>query len=117
MTDTWFAQGTTFDTREAAVEALRKWAELTTEDTVGGAEFGQTAWIFFDSSHGRVRINSDTRRDAVERMLRAEDNGAEWRVEENTDGVVNKVVFDVDRATQQGWYAYLLEPLDAPSSL
>ena len=117
VANTWFDQRTTFDSLEAAVEALREWVEQTDEDTVGAAEYGQEAWIGFDSAHGRVKINSDTRREAVERMLRAHENGASWRVDENADGVVNKVIFDEDRATQQGWYAYLLEPLAAPSSL
>lgn len=114
--DRWFQRGQQFASRGNVIDALREWLDKTNEETIGDVPQGRTGWLLFPSRHGQVKINADTRRDAVGRMLRAEDAGARWRVEENDHGVVNKVVFDTDPTTQVGWYVYLLEPLDAPAA-
>ncbi|MDQ3533452.1 MAG: hypothetical protein M3456_14000 [Actinomycetota bacterium] len=115
--DATFEKGTHFRDRADLVDALKRWFEQTDEDTIGDLSYGRAPWLNFDSPAGLADLNADTRRTAIERMLaharRAPD--APWEVIENNRGKVNKIVFDTND-THEGWYAYLREPLAAPTT-
>jgi len=114
---TSFERGTHFRSRTELVDALRRWYDDTDEDTIGDLKFGRAPWLSFDTSAGIADLNADTRRAAIERMLRHPSKAdAPWQVIENNRGKVNKIVFDPND-THEGWYAYLREPLGAPSSI
>jgi hypothetical protein len=114
---TSFERGTHFRTRSELIEALRRWHNDTDEDTIGDLKFGRAPWLSFDTPAGTADLNADTRRTAIDRMLRHPSKaGASWQVIENNRGKVNKIVFDTND-THEGWYAYLREPLAAPQEL
>jgi len=109
-----FERGTHFRSRNDLVDALSRWLEDTDDDTIGDLKFGRAPWLSFDTPAGIADLNADTRRPAVERMIRHAD--APWHVIENRRGKVNKIVFDT-ADSHEGWYAYLREPLDVPQEL
>lgn len=112
-----FERGAHFRGRGELVAALQRWHDDTGEDTIGDLKFGRAPWLSFNTSAGIADLNADTRRTAIERMLRHPSrNEAPWHVIENNRGKVNKVVFDTSD-THEGWYAYLREPLAAPQEI
>ena len=114
---TSFERGTHFRSRSELVEALQRWHDETDEDTIGDLKFARAPWLSFDTSAGIADVNADTRRSAIERMLRHPSRAeAPWHVVENNRGKVNKIVFDPSD-THEGWYAYLRDPLAAPQEL
>ncbi len=115
---TTFERGTHFRSKAELIEALRRWFDDTDEDTIGDLKFGRAPWLSFETSQGPADLNADTRRTAIERMLRHSSRkpDAPWRVIENNRGNVNKIVFDTTD-THEGWYAYLREALTAPQEL
>ena len=113
---TSFERGTHFQSRAQLIEALEGWVAGGNDETIGDVEFKRSPWISFDTSAGIADINADTRRDAVERMLRQTRANQPWHVVENRRGSVNKVVFDANDS-HEGWYSYLRQPLDAPQEL
>jgi hypothetical protein len=113
---TSFERGTHFQSRAQLVAALEHWVAEGNDETIGDLKFGRAPWISFDTSAGIADINADTRRDAIERMLRQTRDGQPWHVVANNRGKVNKVVFD-QSDSHEGWYSYLRQPLDAPQEL
>ncbi|HVL40131.1 MAG TPA: hypothetical protein VM328_12140 [Fimbriimonadaceae bacterium] len=113
---TSFERGTHFQSRAQLVAALERWVTDENDETIGDLKFGRAPWISFDTSAGIADINADTRRDAIERMLRQTRDGQPWHVIANNRGKVNKVVFDLSDS-HEGWYSYLREPLDAPQEI
>ncbi len=114
---TSFDRGTHFRSRSELIDALQRWHDDTEEDTVGDLKFGRAPWLSFDTSAGIADINADTRRTAIERLLRhPSEADTPWQVIENNRGKVNKIVFDTSD-THEGWYAYLREPLAAPREI
>lgn len=113
---TSFERGTHFESRARLVAALERWVNEGNDETIGDLQFGRAPWISFDTSAGIADINADTRRDAIERMLRQTRDGQPWHVVANNRGKVNKVVFD-QNDSHEGWYSYLRQPLDAPQEL
>lgn len=112
-----FERGTHFRSQDELVGALQRWHTDTDEETIGDLKFGRAPWLSFDTSAGIADLNADTRRTAIERMLRHPSKAdASWQVIENNRGKVNKIVFDISD-THEGWYAYLREPLAAPQEL
>ena len=111
-----FERGTHFRSRSELVAALQRWLDDTDDDTIGDLKFGRAPWLSFDTSAGLADLNADTRRTAIERMLRRSTSHAQWRVIENNRGKVNKIVFDTSD-THEGWYAYLREPLVASQEI
>lgn len=113
-----FDKGTHFRSRKELVDALQRWHDDTDEDTIGDLSFGRAPWLSFDTPAGLADLNADTKRDAVERMLKHAQGHADavWQVIENNRGKVNKIVFDPS-GTHEGWYAYLREPLAAPQEI
>lgn len=111
-----FDRGTHFQSRAQLIAALERWVKESDDETVGDLEFKRAPWISFDSSAGIADINADTRRDAVERMLRQTREGKPWHVIENRRGSINKVVFDPNDS-HEGWYSYLRQPLDRPQEI
>jgi hypothetical protein len=117
MSDTAsFDRGTHFTRRTELVGALESWLREGDDETVGDLNFRRAPWISFDTSAGIADINADTRRDAVERMMRQSRGKNSWHVIENRRGSVNKVVFDLNDS-HEGWYAYLRQPLDRPQEI
>lgn len=116
---TMFDKGTHFHSREQLVEALERWVEETTEQTVGDLSFKRAPWLSFETAAGIADLNADTRRDAVERMLGHAHSHPDdpWHVIENQQGTVNKIVFDPAGDSHEGRYAYLREPVVAPQEL
>ena len=113
---TSFVRGTHFRSRSELVAALQRWHDDTDDDTIGDLKFGRAPWLSFDTSAGIADLNADTRRTAIERMLRCSTADSPWQVIENNRGKVNKIVFDRGD-THEGWYAYLREPLAAPQEI
>lgn len=111
-----FERGTLFRNRHELVAALKRWVDETNEQTVGDLRFKRAPWISFDTPAGGADLNADTRRDAVERMLRQTSEGRPWHVIENRRGSVNKVVFDLNDG-HEGWYAYLRQPIPEPTEI
>ncbi len=116
---TWsgmFERGTQFRNRHELVAALKRWVEATDELTIGDLKFKRAPWISFDTHAGVADLNADTRRDAVERMLRQTSKRHPWHVIENRRGSINKVVFDLNDS-HEGWYAYLRQPVPEPMEI
>ena len=113
---TSFERGTHFQSQAQLVAALEHWVKEGGDETIGDLEFKRAPWVSFDTSAGIADINADTRRDAVERMLRQTRDGQPWHVVENRRGSVNKVVFDPNDS-HEGWYSYLRKPLDVPQEI
>lgn len=113
---TTFERGTHFQNREQLIAALERWVKEGDEETIGELEFKRAPWISFDTSAGIADINADTRRDAIERLLRQTREGQPWHVVENRRGNVNKVVFDLNDS-HEGWYSYLRQPLSNEQEL
>jgi hypothetical protein len=111
-----FERGTHFRNRHELVAALKRWVEETTEETIGDLKFKRAPWISFDTSAGVADLNADTRRDAVERMLRQTSEARPWHVIENRRGSINKVVFEL-KDSHEGWYAYLRQPIPEPTEI
>lgn len=116
--DVTFERGTHFTTQSEAVQALKRWFEETDEETIGDTSFARAPWINFDSPTGVVDLNADTNRRGVQRMLQQTrtNRNEPWHVIENQRGKINKVVFNLND-THEGWYAYLREPLSAPTTI
>lgn len=113
---TSFDRGTHFRSRSELVAELQRWHDDTDDDSIGDLKFGRAPWLSFDTSAGIADLNADTRRTAIERMLRGSTAHAPWQVIENNRGKVNKIVFDTSD-THEGWYAYLRQPLAAPQEI
>lgn len=111
-----FERGTHFTSKAQLIAALERWLREGDEETIGDLKFKRAPWISFDTSVGIADINADTRRDAVERMVRQTRDGKPWHVLENRRGSVNKVVFDANDS-HEGWYSYLRQPLDKPQEI
>ena len=72
------------------------------------------AWLFADVGNHRIRINADTRRDAVARFVRLNMPALRlWPVVANNRGTVNKVLQSPDRERVKYWNAYLVRPVAA----
>jgi len=69
-----------------------------------------------DTPLERMKLNADTRRDAVASFVAAADRSPlRMEVIASKSGKLNKVVFD--GCQQQGWYAYLDRPRATPASV
>ena len=113
------AKGKHFASRHEMVVAIQRWFDETDDETIGDVErFARAPWINFDSPAGPIDLNADTSRRAIGRMLKQVRSRPHepWHVIENQRGKVNKVVFSLDDS-HEGWYAYLRDPLDAPTTL
>jgi hypothetical protein len=111
-----FERGTHFRSRQELVAALKRWVDETNEPTIGDLKFKRAPWISFETPAGVADLNADTRRDAVERMLRQTSQGRPWHVIENRRGSVNKVIFDLNDS-HEGWYAYLRQSVPEPTEI
>jgi hypothetical protein len=116
MTEASFERGTHFTSRAELVRALKRWVEESDVDTIGDLSFKRAPWVSFDTSAGIADVNADTRRDAIERLLRQASGDRPWHVIENRRGSINKIVFDLSDS-HEGWYAYLRQPLGAPQEI
>jgi hypothetical protein len=112
-------KGLRFASRSELASYLAGWLQRSSSDRLGvvGA-YGGKAWITVDSEAGAIRINSDTRRDAVEAFVAASrtPRSYDWLVVASVrSGKVNKVLFSEDRT--EGWYAYVAEELEREARL
>jgi len=101
---------------------VRYWLRMSAMTTIGDiGNFGGSACIIIALGNGRTaRLNSDTKRAAVEEFVRsamASGADAPWSVVPNQWGRINKVNFRADGAATPGWYCYLTEPLSAPRKI
>lgn len=111
-------QGLHFTGKGELVAYLSVWLRRSTHPTIGDiGTYGGSAWCTVDSEAGRVNVNRDTTREAVEALVAAAEvpRSYEWLVVANRNGRVNRVLFSEDRT--QGWYAYLGEPLERETRL
>lgn len=98
------------------VRVLGQWLETSDAPTIGDIETRPkvTAWLFADVGDHRIRINADTRRDAVARFVRLNTPALRlWPVVANNRGTVNKVLQSPDRERVKYWNAYLVRPVAA----
>jgi hypothetical protein len=114
-------RGTRVASKAALASLLQRWYVETTEDRIGpAATYGGQPWIWVDLDPCPVKLNADTRREAVGDYLDdVAARGAEvpWRVVRNGRGRVNKVVYRSDYATVPGWYCYLAHEVAEPREL
>lgn len=97
---------------------LSEWYTDTDEATIGGAARGQTAWVHFEASGVECYLNADTKRAAVERLLKAaREEDAVWRVVSNRDGKVNKVSVEPGGEKTPGLYLYTKQEQVAGTTL
>ena len=106
-------RGVSVTGKQALVELLATWLERTDAPTVGDiGSFGGKPWIHAQIGDRQVVVNADTTRAAVQQVVTAWRDGArDWRVVENANGRVNKLLPWPDRKPLPGWYAYVTEAL------
>jgi hypothetical protein len=108
-------KGSRFSSIAELVEALAQWLDVSHADRLGeGGSFGGTPWLVVETPLGRMNVNADTRRDAIASLVSVARHGTvrQMQVSANRNGRLNKVTFD--GCQQEGWYAYLQQPLTAP---
>lgn len=111
------SQGTRLDSISALVDALADWLDRSDADRLGDiSNYGGRPWLAVETPLGRMHLNADTRRDAIASFVGAARSGRDLRmhVTANRAGRLNKVVFD--GCQQEGWYAYLYQPLPVADS-
>src|SRR5687768_10271642 len=92
-------------------DALRQWLDTTTEETIGDAEFGQTAWLHVRDGGATYRLNADTKRQGVADYLQLVDrfgDDLKWTIRPNRDGRENAVGYGPDCETVQRFYHYVI---------
>jgi hypothetical protein len=97
------------------VEVLATWLEDSHAERLGAlGTYGATPWLTVETPLGRMSLNADTRRDAIASFVSVARRGRSLRmnVSANQRGRLNKVTFD--GCEDEGWYAYLRQPLTAP---
>jgi hypothetical protein len=115
-------QGTRLAGKAELFRLLECWLRMSDMTTIGDiGNFGGRACIIIALGNGRTaRLNSDTKRVAVEEIVKnAKASGADapWSVVPNQRGRINKVNFRADGAATPGWYCFLTEPLSAPRKI
>ncbi|MDQ2934138.1 MAG: hypothetical protein M3R49_04000 [Chloroflexota bacterium] len=98
------------------VHVLERWLDASDAQTIGDIDKRPrvTAWLFADVGDHRIRVNADTRRDAVARFVRLNTPDPRlWPVVANNRGTVNKVLQSPDRERVKYWNAYLVRPVAA----
>ncbi|MDQ2935808.1 MAG: hypothetical protein M3R49_12705 [Chloroflexota bacterium] len=98
------------------VRILERWLEASDAQTIGDIEkrLKITPWLFADVGDHRIRVNADTRREAVARFVRINTPDLRlWPVVVNNRGTVNKVLQSPDRERVKYWNAYLVRPVPA----
>jgi hypothetical protein len=102
------------------MDVLQSWLSDSHAETIGDiGSFGGKPWIWVDADGWTVAINADTKRSAVEAVVRDHRYGSTrpWQVVANRRGRINKVVPSPDGEPLPGWYAYLHTPLDAEETI
>jgi hypothetical protein len=98
------------------VSLLAWWLANSDAKTLGSLDGpGNTRVIKGAVRNFRFRVNADTRRDAVEQIVRAHPRG--WRVVANARGNVNLVLPATEHVAIPGWYCYLTKKLPAAVAL
>jgi hypothetical protein len=115
-------RGTKLEGKAELFRLLECWLRMSDMTTIGDiGNFGGRACIIIALGNGRTaRLNSDTKRVAVEEFVKnAKASGADapWSVVPNRRGRINKVSFRADGAATPGWYCFLTEPLSAPRKI
>ena len=65
-------KGTRLNSVSELVDALETWLARSDADRLGPiGGYGGTPWLTVETPFGRVRLNADTRRDAIERFVSA----------------------------------------------
>lgn len=111
-------RGLHFTNKAELVAYLTTWLDRSAHETIGDVgTYGGSVWVTIDSEVGVIRLNRDTRRDAVEALVASARNGLsyDWLVVANQNGRINKVLFCEERTP--GWFAYLKEPLVSETRL
>lgn len=98
---------------------LGQWLARSDATTIGDVgTFGRRGCLFIRLPGDRVAVlNSDTKREAVERYVRWSDThpSQPWSVLPSRLGTLNKVTFGAEDTA--GWYCYLRAPLAAEATL
>ena len=97
-------------TRQEFDALLREWQSHTNDDTIGDAEFGQTAWVHVHDGSTVYRLNADTNREGVReylRLLEKHEGDLEWSFVPNRNGRDNAVAFGPDRQRPRYFYLYV----------
>jgi hypothetical protein len=110
-------KGTRLGSINELVETLQGWLESSNADRLGTAgSYGGRPWLTVETPLGRMNLNADTRRDAIDSFVSVARRGPALRmnVSANQHGLVNKVTFE--GCQDEGWYAYLRQALTTPVS-
>src|SRR5437762_2790177 len=115
-------KGTRCASKKEFAQLLQKWYQTTDEATVGkfDGEMGITHWITVQANGCEVRVNSDTKRKAVERYLAlVAEHGADfpWTVTSNQRGELNKVCIEPNGKPTKGLYLYTIGDLPEARSI
>ena len=113
-------QGVRLDGKSQLVAELRQWLMESSAPTIGDVgAFGGRGWLLVHIGGHEVVLNADTKRAAVQDVVRAHDTdpSAPWRVVANRRGRINKVLPWSALDPLPGWYAYLTQPLQEEASI
>lgn len=113
-------QGLRLTGKAELIDVLQAWLGDSPAATIGDiGSFGGKPWIWVDVDGWTVALNADTKRSAVEAVVRdhRHDPNRPGRVVANSRGKINKVVPSPDGPPLPGWYAYLPTPLDAEETI
>lgn len=97
-------------TRDELVHLLQQWLSASNQSVLGDiGAFGGSPWVTVTTSAGVMRINADTKRGAIQRVVDEYrvSGGAPWIVVANRRGRYNRVERGSGSSTA-GWYAYLV---------
>jgi len=97
------------------IGVLERWLAESHAATIGDVgRYGGKAWVSVLLSGYEIVLNADTRRDAIQRFVKAnkEQLDTPWRVVANSRGRINKVLPTGRVEECPGWYAYLNPSLD-----
>jgi hypothetical protein len=96
--------------RQGLEATLRRWLRYDPSETIAGDQgYGGRAWLWVLEAGDLFYLNSDTKRQAVERyvtLLDEVDGDLDWSVTANRRGVLNKVAFGAAKEVIPGFYLY-----------
>jgi hypothetical protein len=105
--DGFIPRGTQVTRKADLIGLLARWLQQSAAPTIGDVgSFGGTPWIHLDLGAHQITLNVDTKRAAVEKVVRAHQSASgPWPVIANRRGRINKVLPFTTSDPLPGWYA------------
>lgn len=117
--DGFIPRGTRVSGKAQLMDLLRRWLQESSAPTIGDVgSFGGKPLIHVDLGAHQVALNADTKRVAVEEVVRSSGPiPGPWPVVANRRGHINKVLPFPTNSPLPGWYAYLTPTLDTEGTI